>query len=415
MPTFELPLEIQTAIVPELPPTASLDNGDKMIVYKTAAGQTCHVTIADLITLFGSGGGGGGGTSTTPSNIGPFILHVVTSGEANGTVVNLTDLAGKTFFLVRGGLPLADSEYNILSGGGFSLVGTGNVLVEGERFLLLVYELIGGSSAGSVGSTGGFKGAVSVSTNLTFDTVNHLNKLIQLRGGSSQLQFTLPFVDDIPDNTVIEIEAMITNSVEHKIQTSGAQNIYFNNTSYTSIGIRAGESIRLYRADDGYYLLNQDFAKMYSVIGAKPEPSYVVGLNELKCDGTTLNRSDYPRLWEAVQTFGLSLVDDADWSLNKGFFSRGNGTSTFRLPDFRDMFVRGANTQTPGTFQDETVNIASGVKGVKVTGNNTAASSLDSVNSTGGEFDLTHVFDISPTPGTETRPAALRMHFTIKC
>jgi hypothetical protein len=415
MPTFELPLEIQTAIVPELPPTASLDNGDKMIVYKTADGQTCHVTIADLITLFGSGGGGGGGTSTTPSNIGPFILHVVTSGEANGTVVNLPDLAGKTFFLIRGGLPLADSEYNILSGGGFSLVGTGNVLVEGERFLLLVYELIGGSSAGSVGGTGGFKGAVSVSTNITFDTVNHLNKLIQLRGGSSQLQFTLPFVDDIPDNTVIEIEAMITNSVEHKIQTQGAQNIYFNNTSYTSIGIRAGESIRLYRADDGYYLLSQDFAKMYSVIGAKPEPSYVVGLNELKCDGTTINRSDYPRLWEAVQTFGLSLVDESDWSLNKGFFSRGNGTSTFRLPDFRDMFVRGANTQTPGTFQDESVNLNSGVKAVKVTGSNTIASSVDSVNPGGQEFDLTHVFDISPKQGTETRPAALRMHFTIKC
>ena len=74
--------------------------------------------------------------------------------------------------------------------------------------------------------------------------------------------------------------------------------------------------------------------------GSAP-PSGFIELN-----GSLLSRSTYSALWTAVQSSGM-LVTDALWTAttvgpsgNWGKFSQGDGSTTFRIPDFRGEFLR---------------------------------------------------------------------------
>ncbi len=55
---------------------------------------------------------------------------------------------------------------------------------------------------------------------------------------------------------------------------------------------------------------------------------------EVVSDGQLLNRADYPDLWAYAQL--LSPIEDSEWVSNiyqRGKYSKGNGTTTFRVPD----------------------------------------------------------------------------------
>ncbi|MDR0633897.1 MAG: tail fiber protein [Azoarcus sp.] len=56
--------------------------------------------------------------------------------------------------------------------------------------------------------------------------------------------------------------------------------------------------------------------------------------------GQLVTRAQYPKLWNFANT-GENIVDESQWSANTGKYSRGNGSTTFRLPDFRGEFRRG--------------------------------------------------------------------------
>lgn len=59
--------------------------------------------------------------------------------------------------------------------------------------------------------------------------------------------------------------------------------------------------------------------------------------------GQTLNRADYPRLFQWVTDQGLLTTAQAPNNL----FGAGNGTTTFVLPDFRGRVPSGASTASP--------------------------------------------------------------------
>lgn len=57
-------------------------------------------------------------------------------------------------------------------------------------------------------------------------------------------------------------------------------------------------------------------------------------------DGVLRNRADYPRLWAAMSARGF-VVTEAAWAGGqRGFFSDGNGSTTFRLPLLGGQFPR---------------------------------------------------------------------------
>lgn len=90
---------------------------------------------------------------------------------------------------------------------------------------------------------------------------------------------------------------------------------------------------------------------------------------EVVADGQLLNRADWPELWAYAQM--LSPIADADWladSKKRGRYSSGNGTTTFRVPDFngvqtgsiKELFGRGdggASSTAGDVFENGAPNI----------------------------------------------------------
>lgn len=58
-------------------------------------------------------------------------------------------------------------------------------------------------------------------------------------------------------------------------------------------------------------------------------------------DGTLKSRAAFPDLWAYAQASGNISVDDASWT--KGQYSPGDGSTTFRVPNLQDQFIRGAS------------------------------------------------------------------------
>lgn len=101
----------------------------------------------------------------------------------------------------------------------------------------------------------------------------------------------------------------------------------------------------------------------------------------LPADGQELNRVDYPDLWHAIDTGFYESVSDADWksggaasavnpSQLRGKYSKGNGTTTFRLPD-----LNGAKTQNQNGWTDASTIPANFLRG---DGGGTHATSIGS-------------------------------------
>ena len=74
---------------------------------------------------------------------------------------------------------------------------------------------------------------------------------------------------------------------------------------------------------------------------------YIIPNNWIEMNGQLVNRSDYPELFDWANTNGL-MVSETEWNSsysnnrsNKGLFSYGDNSTTFRLPDFRSRFIRG--------------------------------------------------------------------------
>ncbi|WP_419767237.1 hypothetical protein [Arcobacter sp.] len=68
--------------------------------------------------------------------------------------------------------------------------------------------------------------------------------------------------------------------------------------------------------------------------------------NQLIQSGGTFNRTDYPDLWAFIQTQTTLLKSDTDWQTENangmcGYFSTGNGSTTFRLMNLIDATLIG--------------------------------------------------------------------------
>lgn len=61
----------------------------------------------------------------------------------------------------------------------------------------------------------------------------------------------------------------------------------------------------------------------------------------IAAQGQLVSRSAFPDLWAFAQASGNISVDDASWT--KGQYSPGDGSTTFRVPNLQDQFIRGAS------------------------------------------------------------------------
>lgn len=138
----------------------------------------------------------------------------------------------------------------------------------------------------------------------------------------------------------------------------------------------------------------------------------------LLCDGTTVSRTTYVRLFLAVGTA----------------WGSGNGVNTFHIPDLRGMFLRGANLGRTGSFQDlDRTNRAASASGGN-TNNAVGSVQTNELKSHrhqwrgywnhGGDGEIAQAATLQPndplsdttldTGGNETRPNNAYVNYIIK-
>lgn len=107
-----------------------------------------------------------------------------------------------------------------------------------------------------------------------------------------------------------------------------------NAFSFANINSASGDLTLSGRAYDALGLLAGCPAGM---VAAFPSGSLPSGW--LECAGSVVNRTSYPALWAYGSTYA---VTEATWGAGYyGRFSSGNGSTTFRIPLFRGLFLRG--------------------------------------------------------------------------
>ncbi|GAA4328610.1 hypothetical protein [Flaviaesturariibacter amylovorans] len=448
-----------TVRINELPsPVVDLSLNDMFPLWTNADGKTRKASLQQLLAFIGTGGGGG---THAPVLTGDQLIYEPEPAEVGTDTATIPEAAGLDFHLTRGGRPLkpqlpvtdpgyprADAEYEILDAGGFKLLQPGDALGQDERYLLEFYELqstTGGSGGGTGSGSALITGAITAPSNLPLNATTHAGKLIQIRGLSTQLTFTLPDLGDWPENGIIPFEATINNSVQHKITTTGGQFICLGGSSYNSIYVSPGEVVWLYRGTDGWYVLG-DFWRSYDALGTV-FPTFKIGPRDLLCKGQLLSRAAYPRLWEYVQTLGSSLVSDAKWNTAteyyysggwtttapgagvahervdrpyRGCFSTGDGSTTFRLPDLMDVALAGVLSESgtdplrplnkPGGYQAAGVGLTTTDMGGQdgLTGTSTG------LGYTAGSPGVTEFKNRTTVHGTKTRMANVGFYWAIK-
>jgi hypothetical protein len=146
--------------------------------------------------------------------------------------------------------------------------------------------------------------------------------------------------------------------------------------------------------------------------------------------GALVSRASYPDLWTWVQA-NAPLITEAEWQAQAavqssvGYYSSGDGSTTFRLPRIVD-FVRGSDgTRLPGNWQGDALqNIVGSTKIVQITDYSTGSGAISTTNTyntsisigggNGERKDLT--FDASRVARTadETRPKSISMLYCVK-
>jgi hypothetical protein len=357
----------------------------------------------------------------------PQELHVIPAGgtpaefeiEADQDEYNNVDFAGLDFYPEqRATGPYRDDEWDFITTGGFKLLG-GRKFTDGDTWFLHFIPKI---RLDSFPSTGQLNDINIVTANEVLDS-DYQKKNNYADFATALAVTSWPAFASLPNQRM----TFSTHGGLQRYWTqqfNGGDTVKFLGQSVNSIDLGQGEFLEVIIKGGIAYVIN------YSGDAARVGERFWgdrLELNSIFRDGTEYDQDDYPRLVKWIKALPLGQVlNYTDWELtetingvlrykNKSKFAIDDVAGTFRVPDDRNRFVRALKyvdatvdterrTQGPGGYQADAIKVLTDVKGVKITGNNTvgpAASPLDSVNSTGSEFDLTHCFDIGD--GAETR------------
>lgn len=299
-------------------------------------------------------------TETTTTLRGDDYLETdITPGLVNGTsAYSDTSYAGwgydvervgsGTMFL-QGAPNVVDPDYAQDTAGGFHLVRTGDDFQPNEKFVVRFQPQVAPAAASSTGIITSGE-IINGSTNLTSAD---LNKAIFIQGSSSNLTIGLPPLSSVSDWQYIYFFSAGGSHISAIIIPNGSDVIQ-RVQQIGTIVLCQNEQMKLFKANGVWNVdsisstvdMTGELLYRYNTIYANG-----YGYNTVPADGKPLNRNDYYRLFQWFSNSGIVPVSEATWSqattldgvtffLNKGNWTAGNGTTTFRVPDLRDYFLR---------------------------------------------------------------------------
>ena len=183
-----------------------------------------------------------------------------------------------------------------------------------------------------------------ITINTTTTLTNKQLGLILIDASASDVALTLP--QSVVNNKATRVTLMRLDNSTNKvtIKASTGETIYFN-THLNSSGygffylMGAGDYWQLMSGGNkGWYKLARLDDTRLGRINIDTAVTVPVGGN-LLTNGSLLSRTEYPWLWDHAQQSGM-LVDEASRAGMEGCFTKGDGATTFRLPEIRGEFLR---------------------------------------------------------------------------
>lgn len=271
----------------------------------------------------------------------------------------------------------------------------GTTYQNGQNMIVHFLPQITNAPSSSSGiSTGSI---VAVSTTLTSAISN---SAIYLQGSGGSFIATLPVLSTMMDYQPVEFYSYGGNHINVRLLCQGTDKIQWN-VLRTSIVLGQGEEVTLFKANGVWNVKHPSpFIKMageivyrYGKDNANVDFPYVIA------DGSLLNRLTYSRLFDYFSLLpGAALVAEASWGNsstldgstyypNKGFWTVGDGSTTFRVPLLFNQFIRGADgsSRQPGSFQADAMQSHSHDTGMAPTNGHWPFGRTPSAENVGGD------------------------------
>ena len=310
-------------------------------------------------------------TSQTVTLRGDLSLTAdVSAGLASGGtgyVDPSNSLLGWTYTLYMEGYgPLTEGssgDYTLDSENNWVLTGGNTVQPQQKFYMVFQPQMYSGAAPISPLIT-----TAEVKTATVTLTAADKNKAIVIQGAAASLNLTLPAISTVSDFDRFEFHSCGGSHINASILCAGSDKIQ-RASQVTKIVLGQNETLKLFRltiSGTSYWIVDNDLQGL-DMVGRIFE-SYTNSLvNAIPLDGSLISRTTYQRLWDLVQTFASGiLISESNWAntntagqfTNKGFFSTGDGSTTFRVPDLRIYASRrtvDGVARLAGSFQTEMV------------------------------------------------------------
>ncbi|HTE08111.1 MAG TPA: hypothetical protein VK628_05075 [Flavitalea sp.] len=210
--------------------------------------------------------------------------------------------------------------------------------------------------------SGLYEGVVTVSADNTTLTDEHRNKRVKLHGAGALLRVTMEDLGSLPDGRFYYFTSHAGAQQQATIKCQSGDSILFNSHTYTELSIGKGEFVRIEK-DDTTWVVTL-YAPGLMLVGERIQMTTRSVPNTQPEDGRLLDgdvwrrmyyelRNNYPAS-SMIITSSVTNVGYVHPSDERGKFVIHPSNPQFRLPDTRNMFIRGMSDFSASPAADVT-------------------------------------------------------------
>jgi hypothetical protein len=284
------------------------------------------------------------------------------SNQAQYPNPDLNGLTRDDFTVFRSGFGALTwgMEIDVLPGGGFEYI-DGQQFSAGEEYTILVNNLV---STNILSSGNAYPEDIVVVTASRALAAPDMNKLLEVNAGSN-ITLTLD-IAGMPDRKTFGINTHNGTQRYVGLTLNSGQYILVNGVQKNTIWIGRGETVQFIKK--GAYLRVVNDWQGYRLLGSRVKGDFTTQpWNGILAIGGWVLKTDYPRVWEHVNSLGGEAINIADDSgivdLDRGIWHYG--LNKIWIPDYGGYFERNYDpdsnvdvdngTRLPGRIQGDMV------------------------------------------------------------